>query len=135
MPQRNDLYSTAPQDAYERERLQNVHPEAWNNPPSQDWYNLVVVGAGTAGLIAAHTAAALGAKVALIERHLLGGDCLNIGCVPSKSIIRSSRLYAEMRNAEQYGAQTPTDITVNFSSVMQRMHGIRARISRTNSVR
>ena len=67
----------------------------------------MVVGAGTAGLVAAHAAAALGAKVALIERHLLGGDCLNIGCVPSKAIIRTSRLYAEMRDADQYGARSP----------------------------
>jgi pyruvate/2-oxoglutarate dehydrogenase complex dihydrolipoamide dehydrogenase (E3) component len=135
MQQRNDTYSTAPQDAYELERMENVHPTGWSNPQPTGRYSLVVVGAGTAGLVAAHAAAALGAKVALIERNLLGGDCLNVGCVPSKAIIRSSRLYAEMRNAEQYGVQTPTDIKVNFSAVMQRMRGIRARISRADSVR
>lgn len=95
----------------------------------------MVVGAGTAGLVAAHAAAALSAKVALIKRELLGGDCLNVGCVPSKAIIRTSRLCAEMRNAEQYGAQTPADIRVEFPAVMQRMRGIRARISRADSGR
>lgn len=134
MTQQNDFSSTAPQDRYERERLAQVRPAGWRNPQPADRYSLVVIGAGTAGLVAAHAAAALGAKVALIERHLLGGDCLNVGCVPSKALIRTSRLYAEMRNAEQYGAQTPADIRVEFPTVMERMRGIRARISRTDSV-
>lgn len=135
MKQHNEQSSTPPQDAHERERLANVHPAGWRNPQPVDRYTLVVVGAGTAGLVAAHTAAALGAQVALIERGLLGGDCLNVGCVPSKAIIRTSRLYADMRNAEQYGAQIPADIRVEFPAVMQRMRGIRARISRADSVR
>ncbi|NCO20383.1 MAG: FAD-dependent oxidoreductase, partial [Gammaproteobacteria bacterium] len=67
-------------------------------------------------------------------RARLGGDCLNVGCVPSKAIIRTSRLYAEMRNAEHYGAQIPADIRVDFAAVMERMRGIRARISRADSV-
>jgi NADPH-dependent 2,4-dienoyl-CoA reductase/sulfur reductase-like enzyme len=70
--QRNDPSSTVPRDAYERERLAQVHPSGWRNPQPADRYNLVVVGAGTAGLVAAHAAAALGAKVALIEKNLLG---------------------------------------------------------------
>ena len=135
MPQRHDPDATAPQDAHERERLDNVHPAGWRNPQPADRYTLVVVGAGTAGLVAAHAAAALGAKVALIERNLLGGDCLNVGCVPSKALIRTSRLYAEMRNAAQYGAHIPGDIRVDFAAVMERMRGIRARISRADSVR
>jgi len=134
MPRHNDFKSTAPQDAHERERLTNVHPAAWRNPQPADRYSLVVVGGGTAGLVAAHAAAALGAKVALIERDRLGGDCLNVGCVPSKAIIRTSRLYAEMRNAEQYGAEIPGDIRVDFPAAMERMRGIRARISRADSV-
>ena len=134
MSYRNHPYSNVPQDANERERLENVHPGGWRNPPPAGRYGLVVVGAGTAGLVAAHAAAALGAKVALIERNLLGGDCLNVGCVPSKAIIRTSRLYAEMRNAEQYGARTPADIRVDFAAVMERMRSIRARISRADSV-
>src|SRR5688572_685237 len=135
MQQSNDSLWTIPEDVYERERLENVHPSGWRNPQPADRYNLAVVGAGTAGLVAAHGAAALGAKVALIERHWLGGDCLNVGCVPSKAIIRTSRLYAEMREARHYGAQTPVDVRVDFSALMQRMRGIRARISRVDSVR
>jgi pyruvate/2-oxoglutarate dehydrogenase complex dihydrolipoamide dehydrogenase (E3) component len=88
-----------------------------------------------AGLAAAYAATAMGAKVALIERHLLGGTCLNIGCLPSKSIIRTSRLYAEMRHADLYGARIPADISVEFSEVMQRMRAIRSRISNADSVR
>ena len=66
MPQRDNPSSTRPQDAHERERLENVHPSGWRNPQPADRYGRVVVGAGTAGLVAAHAAAALGAKVALI---------------------------------------------------------------------
>ena len=76
----------------------------------------------------------MGAKVALVERALLGGNCLNVGCIPSKAIMRTARLYAEMRNAEHYGAQVPADIRVDFPAVMQRMRRIRARISRVDSV-
>jgi len=133
--QQNAPSPTIPQDAYERRRLENVHPSGWRNPTPLVPYNLVVVGAGTAGLVAAHAAAALGAKVAVIERTLLGGDCLNAGCVPSKAILRTARLYAEMRNAERYGAQVPAEIRVDFPAVMQRMRGIRARISLADSVR
>lgn len=136
MPQRDDPFSTsAPADAHELERLQNVHPSGWRNPPAADRYTLVVIGGGTAGLVAAHAAAALGARVALVERGLLGGDCLNVGCVPSKSIIRTSRLYAEMHDAARYGAQPAPDVAVSFPAAMERMRGIRARISRADSVR
>ncbi len=110
-----------------------MRPSSWRNPQPADRYDFVVIGAGPAGLVAAHGAAALGAKVALVEREVLGGDCLNIGCVPSKAILRTARLYAEMRTAELYGAQIPTDIRVDFPAVMQRMRGIRARISRADS--
>ena len=122
-------------DRFERERLENVRPAAWRNPRPVDKYNLVVIGAGPAGLVAAHAAAGLGAKVALVERELLGGDCLNIGCVPSKSLIRTARLYAEMRTAEQYGGWVPSDIRIDFTAVMERMRAIRARLSRVDSAR
>ncbi len=134
MPQPGDLGPTVPQDAHERERRDNVHPHRWRNPRPAGRYGLVVIGGGTAGLVAAHAAAALGARVALVERDLLGGDCLNVGCVPSKAIIRTSRLYAEMRDAGHYGARVPDDIRVDFAAVMQRMRGIRARIGRADSV-
>ena len=114
--------------------MENVRPSAWCNPKPVGRYDLVVVGGGPAGLVAASAAASMGAKVALVERALLGGGCLNVGCIPSKTIIRTSRLYAEMRNAEHYGAHVPGDIRVDFPLVMQRMRRIRARVSRVDSV-
>ena len=132
-PQRSDNAATLASDSAERERTDNVRPVDWRNPSPAPRYDLVIVGAGTAGLVAAHTAAAQGATVALVERHLLGGTCLNIGCVPSKAILRTSRLYAEMRHADQYGARIPADIRVDFATVMQRVRGVRARISRAAS--
>src|SRR5438552_1654423 len=73
-----------PADEHNRTLLHNAHPPDWRNPEPEPRYNLVVIGAGTAGLVTAAGAAGLGARVALIERYLLGGDCLNVGCVPSK---------------------------------------------------
>jgi len=83
--------------------------------------------------MAARYAAVLGAKIALVEHDRLGGTCLNTGCIPSKAILRTSRLYADMRNAEQFGAQVPKDIKVDFAAVMARMRHIRARLGRRTS--
>ena len=130
----NRSVTGAPDDMYERHRLANVHPERWINPKPAATYGLLIIGAGTAGLVAAHGAAALGAKVALVEKELLGGDCLNVGCVPSKALIRTSRLFADMRYAHQYGATVPQEIVVDFPRLMQRMRAIRARISRNDSI-
>lgn len=118
---------------YEQERLSNVCPRGWQNPPPRRVYDLLVIGAGPAGLMAARLAAALGAHVALIERHRLGGDSLNYGCIPSKSLIRTARLYAEMRHAANFGAVPPAPIDVDFPAVMLRLQRIRARVSRTDS--
>ena len=109
--------------------VENVHPPKWRNPEPAGRYDFVVIGAGPAGLLAAHKAATHGKKVALIERDRLGGECLNSGCIPSKTIIRTSRLYEEMRNAENYGARVPSDISVDFPFLMERMRRVRARIS------
>lgn len=125
----------APDDRFNCALIENVHPSDWSNPDPADMYNLVIIGAGPAGLVAARSAAALGAKVALIERDLIGGDCLNSGCVPSKTIIRTSRLYAEMRTAYDFGAQTPECIVVDFPCAMERMWRIRSRISRADAAR
>ena len=83
-------------DPYDAELVANVHPPDWVNPQPARRYNLVVLGAGTGGLVTAAGAAGLGAKVALVERHLMGGDCLNVGCVPSKCLIRSSRIAGDV---------------------------------------
>ena len=115
---------------YDRMERHNVHPADWQNPQPVDKYNLVIIGAGPAGLITAINAVKIGAKVALIERNLLGGACFNVGCMPSKAIIRTARVYAEMREAENFGAQVPTGISVDFAAVMERMRRVRARVSR-----
>src|SRR5687768_18592841 len=96
-----------PNDEYDRVLVDNVHPSNWVNPEAHGRYNIVVLGAGTAGLVTAIIGASLGAKVALIEKHLMGGDCLNVGCVPSKSVIRAARAWADLRNAEQFGLRIP----------------------------
>lgn len=123
-----------PFDIYEQQRLANVKPPSWVNPKPADRYNLVIIGAGPAGLVAARGAAALGARVALIERDLIGGDCLNVGCVPSKALIRTARVYADMRTADHYGAKRPEDVDVDFEQAMSHMRQRRARISRTDSI-
>lgn len=124
-----------PDDRGERTRVANLHPAAWSNPTPPDCYQLVVVGGGTAGVAAAQRAAALGARVALVERHLLGGTCLNTGCVPSRALIRTSRLYAEMRDATRYGACPPVDIQVDFAATMARVRAVRGHLSGDISVR
>jgi pyruvate/2-oxoglutarate dehydrogenase complex dihydrolipoamide dehydrogenase (E3) component len=126
---------TVPQDAYESRRLADVHPQAWVNPKPADRYALAIIGAGPAGLAAAELAAALGGKVALIERHFIGGTCLNTGCVPSKALIRTSRVYAEMRDADRYGAKIPDHIEVDFAAAMERVRRIRSHLTGSASVR
>ena len=131
----NTIPELLPYDAHNATLLSNVHPPDWPNPEPAPRYNLVVIGAGTAGLVTAAGAAGLGAKVALVERHLLGGDCLNVGCVPSKTIIRSSRVVADIRDASQFGIRVPEGTEVGFSLVMERMRRLRARISAHDSAR
>jgi ribulose 1,5-bisphosphate synthetase/thiazole synthase len=94
-----------PWDSHNQKIVSNVHPADWKNPTPASRYNLVVIGAGTAGLVTAAGAAGLGAQVALIEKHLLGGDCLNVGCVPSKAIIRAARAVAAVREAADFGVK------------------------------
>ncbi|NKB82041.1 MAG: FAD-containing oxidoreductase [Nitrospirales bacterium] len=122
-----------PMDEHNQELIHNVHPADWVNPEPSGRYNLVVIGAGTAGLITAAVASALGARVALIERHLMGGDCLNVGCVPSKGVIRASRTWAEIKNAKEFGLDIPGDIQADFGVAMARMRKLRARISHMDS--
>lgn len=123
-----------PDDIYNRELLRNLHPPDWVNPKPAGRYNLVVIGAGTAGLVSAAGGGALGAKVALIERHLMGGDCTNYGCVPSKAVIRSARAAYALREAESFGASAQSGEPVDFPRVMERMRRLRAQISANDSV-
>jgi pyruvate/2-oxoglutarate dehydrogenase complex dihydrolipoamide dehydrogenase (E3) component len=115
--------------------LANARPDNWCNPPPRNPYNLVVIGAGTAGLVAAAGAAALGARVALVEKHLLGGDCLNYGCVPSKALIRCATAWAEVRDAGNYGIRLQGKVEVDFAAVMARMRRLRADLSSHDAVR
>src|SRR6185295_3947405 len=124
-----------PRDEHNLELVENVHPPAWVNPTPKERYHMVVIGAGTAGLVSAAGAAGLGARVALVERHLLGGDCLNVGCVPSKSIIRASRAAFDAGDGDRFGVRGGGGGDVDFAAVMRRMRGIRTRISANDSAR
>ncbi len=129
-----EIPPVSPMDAHNQALVNNVHPPAWKNPEPGSRYNLVVIGGGTAGLITSAIAAGLGAKVALVERHLLGGDCLNVGCVPSKSVIRASRMVAEARRAEkEVGLALADGAQADFGAAMERMRRVRAQISHDDS--
>jgi pyruvate/2-oxoglutarate dehydrogenase complex dihydrolipoamide dehydrogenase (E3) component len=122
-----------PKDAHNAELIANVHPPDWRPPSPAPRYNLVVIGGGTAGLVTAAGAAGLGARVALVERYLMGGDCLNVGCVPSKAVIRSSRAVGDIRAAVAFGVRATGAVDIDFGAVMDRMRGVRAGISHHDS--
>jgi pyruvate/2-oxoglutarate dehydrogenase complex dihydrolipoamide dehydrogenase (E3) component len=122
-----------PLDEHNQKLQSNVHPPQWPNPTPKSNYHLVVIGAGTAGLVTAAGAAGLGARVALIERELMGGDCLNVGCVPSKGVIGTARIAATVRNAAPFGVNIPEGAAVDFGKAMARMRKIRADISPVDS--
>ena len=118
-------------DEQDQRLLSQVRPEGWRNPDPAPLYDLVVIGGGTAGLVCAAGAAGLGARVALVERGRLGGDCLNTGCVPSKALLRAARAVHEARAAAGVGVtMTPH---VNFAAVMYRVRARRADLSHHDS--
>ena len=125
------LAAAFPVDAADRRLQALVAPPDWANPtPPRGRYHLVVVGAGTAGLVTAAIAAALGARVALVERHLMGGDCLNVGCVPSKAMIRAARAWAAAREAPRFGGPAvPAGADGDFAAVMTRLRALRASLA------
>ncbi|MBK6422360.1 MAG: mercuric reductase [Gemmatimonadetes bacterium] len=106
-----------------------VHPRDWRNPTPKDRYHLVVIGAGTGGLVTAAAAAGLGAKVALVERHLMGGDCLNVGCVPSKAVISAARAWHGAREAAARFGGPVVSGPGDFAAAMERMRRLRAGLS------
>lgn len=108
------------------------HLSKFKKPTSFD-YNMVVIGGGSAGLVSAYIAAAVKAKVALIEKHKMGGDCLNTGCVPSKALIRSSKILNYYRRAEEFGLEKP-ELKFDFSKVMDRVQRVISEIEPHDSV-
>jgi len=131
-----DPVSVLPMDEYNRALVENVHPGDWTNPqPPARPYDMVVVGAGTAGLITAIAAAGFGKSVALIERHLMGGDCLNVGCVPSKALLRSAEAAAAVRDAGALGIRVDAAPEPDFGAVMERLRRLRAGIAPHDSAK
>jgi len=107
-------------------------PGKWKKPSRFD-RNLVVIGAGSAGLVSAYIAAAVKAKVTLVEKHRMGGDCLNTGCVPSKALIRSAKLIAQMRRAPEFGLQ-PAQVDFDFAEIMERVQRVVKAVAPHDSV-
>jgi len=124
--------SLLPDDPHDRRLVARVHPPGRVNPTPKDRYDLVVVGGGTAGLVSAAGAVGLGASVALVERGLLGGDCLNVGCVPSKAVLAPAHRLAAIRHGGDLGLAA--DGRADFAAVMERMRRLRADISEHDSV-
>ena len=123
----------SPLDEHNTQFLDLLHPKEWVDPKARSSYNLVVIGAGAGGLVSAAGAAGVGARVALIEAHLLGGDCLTVGCVPSKALLRCAKAAAAVRNAAEFGVNVGGDVSVDFGYVMERMRRLRASIAPVDS--
>lgn len=123
----------SPPDEHNQLLIEHAHPPEWTNPRPAGRYNLVAVGGGTAGIIAALGAAGLGGRAALVERHLLGGDCLNVGCVPSKALLSAARASYLLTQGEQFGFRLAGPPQVDFAAIMQRMRRMRGQISRHDS--
>ncbi|MBY0401285.1 mercuric reductase [Myxococcota bacterium] len=129
----NEKGGGEPIDAADAEWIRNVRPADWRNPEPRGRYDLVVLGAGTGGLITALIASSLGARVALVERHRMGGDCLNVGCVPSKALIAGAKRVQAAHEAAALGVAIAADDRGDFARVMQRLRSLRARISHEDS--
>eukprot|EP01038_Epipyxis_sp_PR26KG_P009703 gene9703-13060_t len=125
-----------PKDEHNNLLEHHVHPADYTNPTTGDEdYDLVAVGAGVSGLISVIIGAWLGKKCALIERHAMGGDCLNTGCVPSKALIACAKAAHSTKHLASFGIHIPDGaVTVDFNFIMSRMREIRAKISHHDSV-
>ena len=118
-----------PTDAFDRELIRNVFPGDWDNPAPAALYDLVVVGGGPAGETAVTIAAGLNARVAVVEKEHLGGECLSVGCIPSKALLRSSRAAAAVRDAAEFGLEVAGGWKANFAAVMERVRRLRSAVS------
>lgn len=123
-----------PLDRYNQQWIAHVRPSGWVNPEPRDRYHLVVIGAGPGGLMSAAIAAGLGARVALVERHLMGGDCLNVGCVPSKALIAAARSWAAAADSHPGFGGPRTVGAGDFGLAMERVRRLRADLSPADSV-
>ena len=130
-----DAIGVSPLDEHNTKFLDLLHPKEWVDPKPKDTYNLVVIGAGAGGLVSAAGAAGVGARVALIESHLLGGDCLTVGCVPSKALLRCAKAAAAVRNAAEFGVNISGNVSIDFGFVMERMRRLRASIAPVDSAK
>jgi len=128
-----EFLEVSPLDKHNVKLLNNVHPASWDDPDVARNYNLVVLGAGAGGLITSSGAAGVGAKVALIESNLMGGDCLNVGCVPSKALIKCAKMAHYAQHMETYGIDIDGKVEVNFPKIMERMRKLRSDISVNDS--
>jgi pyruvate/2-oxoglutarate dehydrogenase complex dihydrolipoamide dehydrogenase (E3) component len=117
-----------PADPANRALAAHVRPPDWAPPSPAARYDLLVIGGGTAGLVCAAGAAGLGARVALVERDRLGGDCLNTGCVPSKALLAAAGVAAVVRDARAFGVRAALD-GVDFPEVMRQVRAARARVA------
>ncbi len=121
---------TLPLDDFNRALLKRTFFQViGKNPQPKEIYDLVVIGGGPGGMTAATIAAGLNLKVALIEKEHLGGECLNVGCIPSKALLRSSRCAAEVRDAADFGIEVPKGWKVDFPAVMQRVRRLQTTLS------
>lgn len=121
-----------PDDPHDQTLRERVKPPHWVNPKPRKRYQLAVIGGGPAGLMCAAAAAGLGASVALVERDLLGGDCLNVGCVPSKTLLRTAKAAAEVRWAQRSGVHA-AEPAIDFAHVMEDVRRIRAQLASHDS--
>ncbi|HMV81905.1 MAG TPA: mercuric reductase [Blastocatellia bacterium] len=120
-------------DAHDQLMIENCRPPNHVNPTPSGKYNLIAIGAGAAGLVSAGGAGGLGAKTAIIERALMGGDCLVTGCVPSKGIIRAARAVYDLQRAQEFGVRLSSEAQVDFAFAMERMRKLRAQISHNDA--
>jgi pyruvate/2-oxoglutarate dehydrogenase complex dihydrolipoamide dehydrogenase (E3) component len=121
-----------PFDRYNQQWVSHVRPAGWTNPEPKDRYHLVVIGAGPGGLMASAIAAGLGARVALVERDLMGGDCLNVGCVPSKAVIAAARSWRAAADSNPVFGGSRIAGVGDFGAAMERMRRLRADLSRAD---